>query len=699
MLSFIYSPTFDLNWRDSSGFAPLHYAVKSGSPQVIQVLIDYGADRDVRSKLSTGYLTPVLLAVKEGQVDCMKTLINNNADLTLESRAECADKDENENDYGILAMSVYENQPKCLEYLVSLDKDLWKSLEEGETDRHLERGTTMGFAALCGRTECVQILLENGTSPGEDFNDVTHAICLAAGSGHLEIIKLLLDKNLHSDLVIQDHITKVEEEAMFKAAILGYDDIFIQLVEAGFRTDFSGCHSALHASAVHGHINCLKVFIERCKKYQQQEEGAIRIKDAAGKSALWYAANRGYPKCIEILISAGAWPVSFNDGIDIISCTLRHVHCCVNCREYVCVCYFSNNPCQVEGNTHESLHQYSDQETEREREVNGCIIHDGQYCNCDLAKSIEVLCEKALAFYGHEKQLASEILNRSLSICIWFDLPETLKWVLSQGANPTELVTMELNNDLKTYPLFASVSAKSLKCFNVLLEYGRTLLSEMAPIDLTICAPHNDKLPIIYWVIEHDMTDNADFMKSLLEAGCNPNERHVYETEEEDEGPGIIGLIEPDGIRPIVRAVLDNRRATKVMLLHGVSATLHPGERLILDAPLSSEALRCLGAEARLLIAAGFNRDVVLENFAPNIYWRYEDVLIKLTPDDLEYMDQFVADMTRKRSLQELCRDAIGQHLMSIHPNTNLFCLMPKLVVPGHEIWMKDSYFIILNCD
>ena len=92
-------------------------------------------------------------------------------------------------------------------------------------------------------------------------------------------------------------------------------------------------------------------------------------------------------------------------------------------------------------------------------------------------------------------------------------------------------------------------------------------------------------------------------------------------------------------------------------------------------------------------MAAGFDRTTVLGIFDDSYqrsWLQFEDFSDKdeLSDKEIEELDLFLDEITENRSLQELCRDAIGKHLMSIHPDTNLFCLMPKLFVPGH-FWMN----------
>lgn len=58
----------------------MHEAVESNQPDVIQLLLLHGFNPDVRAK---GGLTPLHLAVTNGQVECVRALVENGADVSV----------------------------------------------------------------------------------------------------------------------------------------------------------------------------------------------------------------------------------------------------------------------------------------------------------------------------------------------------------------------------------------------------------------------------------------------------------------------------------------------------------------------------------------------------------------------------------------------------------------------------------------
>ncbi len=655
---------------DESGFAALHHAVKAGSPGAIQVLIDNGADKEIRS---SQFLTPVLLAVVEGKINCLEKLLENEVDLMVESSK--VDQEVNDEDYGIFALCVVYDQPRCLEVLMSLDEDEWRSVEKHENTVHgKERGTIMGLAVKLNRMECLKILLKKHCSPGEDSNELNHAFCKAADQGNSECLHLLFEYNLHQNVVLHDSYSVVEQRTLLFAALRDNEKMLHTLVEKGFRVRLRDeMMNALHAAAVQGNFSCLKFILEHTNL--NDGEG-IRVKDGYGKTALYYAVLRGHPKCIEILIEAGAWPSTFKDGLRIITCSIQHKHYCVPCQgKQTCVCYGTMYHCQINKTEHNIECKYREYyDTDSEDICTGM-------CNCDMGNTIEMLCRHAMLLYVNDDESGqdrkSEVLMNALNACLRTDQPETLKWVLNEG------ITFPPNAE--TYFLYSAVEGRSERCLKILLDYGRSFLPEKSPLGWSNMEAYLGFSSILFWAIFMDIKGSGFLVKPLFDVGFDLNERGTENIDVFEYCPAILYAI---NTRPIGVA--------KVMISLGVSANLSLDENIQLEPPSEymdlDEQLDKMLEKAALLLTAGFDREKVLGNFRANIPWRRDEtpVVRLLNEEHQDKINKFVLDMTRNRSLQELCRDAIGKHLMSVHPNTNLFLLMPQLVIPGHQKWMKD---------
>ena len=67
--------------RGEFGCTPMHEAVRNGHSKVLNLLLEHGGDPNCCT--SSGY-TPLYLAVSNGDVaDCVRVLLENNADISI----------------------------------------------------------------------------------------------------------------------------------------------------------------------------------------------------------------------------------------------------------------------------------------------------------------------------------------------------------------------------------------------------------------------------------------------------------------------------------------------------------------------------------------------------------------------------------------------------------------------------------------
>ncbi|MCG8625024.1 MAG: ankyrin repeat domain-containing protein, partial [Proteobacteria bacterium] len=69
-----------LDYSTSKDSTILHEAVEGDQPDVIQLLLLHAFKPDVQAK---GGITPLHLAVTNGQIDCVRALIENGADISV----------------------------------------------------------------------------------------------------------------------------------------------------------------------------------------------------------------------------------------------------------------------------------------------------------------------------------------------------------------------------------------------------------------------------------------------------------------------------------------------------------------------------------------------------------------------------------------------------------------------------------------
>jgi ankyrin repeat protein len=244
----------------------LHKAVLSGRLQVICVLIDNGAD--VNMKDSEGN-TALHLAAKEGKVDAVRCLVER------ESRVSASNK----NGDTPLHVAAKNGKFEIVRYLVEEGADINKlnKKESGKTALHV--------AACEDDLDIVKFLYENGGQKVCKTNklaDVT-PLHLAASAGRLEIVKYLAGKVDHIDICDQNGNTPLHYAV---SEMVSYNsDVIKCLVELGADMHQGNeCgETALHLAVENGKLEILKYFEERGANFDFQNENGCTLLHCAAK--------------------------------------------------------------------------------------------------------------------------------------------------------------------------------------------------------------------------------------------------------------------------------------------------------------------------------------------------------------------------------------------------------------------------------
>ena len=198
-------PEVDVNQRGDD-FTALHWACQEDFPDVVKVLIDAGADIEVKDDNGC---SPLLLASKDGSLATVRMLVKAGADVsgTDNERETC------------LTLAAYFGHTETVRHLLCLPEvDVNQSCNSGFTSLHLgviqthpdvvevlvNAGadveakydgvgrTPLHCACEVGEREIVKMLLEAGADVCATDNDGDRCLALAACNGHTETVRYLV---------------------------------------------------------------------------------------------------------------------------------------------------------------------------------------------------------------------------------------------------------------------------------------------------------------------------------------------------------------------------------------------------------------------------------------------------------------------------------------------------------------------------
>lgn len=170
---------FSLGFASSIAAAPLHQAVLSGDTAQVHALI---TPEKINEKDDNG-MTAIQLAIRESNVEIIKILISNDADVNIAvTRAKLTP----------LHVAAFGNNAEVANLLVTNGADVNQLDKDGASPLH--------FAVRRGNTEIAALLIANGADVNAtDFEDYT-PLHNASWNGHLETVELLVSKGANINL-------------------------------------------------------------------------------------------------------------------------------------------------------------------------------------------------------------------------------------------------------------------------------------------------------------------------------------------------------------------------------------------------------------------------------------------------------------------------------------------------------------------
>jgi len=294
-----------LNQTDNEGRSVLHFAVLMNvNPDTLKVLLDAGSLPNLRD--SNGE-SPLLYAVKQGNIPLAVTLLNKKADLFLENNegttalikafeqgpdftvSLLSNRLEQEDRWGSTALfhAVHWEYPVIVEALLSAGADVNHRNQQGSTALH--------EAVHTGSVEITSILLAAGADPDTGDNLGHTPVHDAVSWGSFNILKLLYKSG--ADL---DAVDNAGQTALHMSSFSGDEEITAWLLRSGASPDIRDDkgQTALFVAVESDRVNTAQLLLGM---------GAdLQIRDNNGRTALHTAISRKNAKSADFLIKSGS---------------------------------------------------------------------------------------------------------------------------------------------------------------------------------------------------------------------------------------------------------------------------------------------------------------------------------------------------------------------------------------------------------
>ena len=339
-------PDVEVNHEENKGFTALHFAVQEGHDDVVEVLIDAGADIDARTSegcthlhyaCGGGKLAIVKVLVKAGAdvcatysegTTCVMSAVHDRHTETVRYLVSLPDVDVNheENDsFTALHFAVQEGHHDVVEVLIDAGADIEAKSSEGCAPLH--------YACGDGKLAIVKLLVKAGADVCATDDQGSTCLNVASGNGHTETVRYLVgltevDVNAANDhsctslhaavmrnnerhpeigQVLIDAGADIEAKngqgrsPLLMACQVGKLDVVKMLVKAGAdvcATDNQGA-TCLILAAYFGHTETVRYLVGL-------PEVDVNHTTEGGETALHYASRENHPDVVRVLVEHGA---------------------------------------------------------------------------------------------------------------------------------------------------------------------------------------------------------------------------------------------------------------------------------------------------------------------------------------------------------------------------------------------------------
>jgi len=201
-----------INARDEDGWTLLHYASYAGIKEVIEYLMEKGAEVNTEARICAW--TPFFLSSLKGHREIAEWLLENGAQTDIKDNKGRSP----------LHVAVMRGHKEFIDFLIQLGMEINMVDVLGMTPLHV--------AALSGQKEAASLLISKGANTRlKDFKGQT-PLHLASLNRNKDMTELLIAEGVHTSE--RDHRG---ETALHIAAFCGYKEVVELLIEGGMRLD------------------------------------------------------------------------------------------------------------------------------------------------------------------------------------------------------------------------------------------------------------------------------------------------------------------------------------------------------------------------------------------------------------------------------------------------------------------------------
>ncbi|NIA15494.1 MAG: hypothetical protein GWP08_15630 [Nitrospiraceae bacterium] len=291
----------DFDQADEAGYTPLHHAAQNGSVDVLEVLLDYGADTTISCDPNV-FKTPLVIAGENGQWAASAILREYGASFSMHHAAAFGDIQAMRDMIAADPNALYEQnaskstpfhsaarfgQLEAVKYLLECGADA--------TYPDLSGITPYSLAVMLNHPDVVRVLIEAGTNVDQWHKGGETVMHMKARAGDVETVDLLLE--LGADINGKDMKGRTP---LYVAAEADQREFAKFLIERGallYAADLKG-FTPLHVAAQAGLTDMAALLIDN---------GAdIGRKDRSGSLPLHVAAREAHQATTNLLIERGS---------------------------------------------------------------------------------------------------------------------------------------------------------------------------------------------------------------------------------------------------------------------------------------------------------------------------------------------------------------------------------------------------------